>query len=184
MKKNELFFIKIKWKILSYFNSPLNNKKMMRNLILTTMLMIGVVSLSNAQDYNTGIGLRGGFSNGISIKHFIGDNIALEGIVTTRWQGFSVTGLYEIHDQAFEVERLNWYYGVGGHIGFWSGDKVRWADDNLSYTVIGVDAILGLEYNFKEIPFNLSLDWKPVFNLIGYSGFWGDSGALSIRYIF
>jgi hypothetical protein len=41
-----------------------------------------------------------------------------------------------------------------------------------------------LEYNFKEIPFNLSLDWKPALNLVGSSGFWGDGGAISIRYIF
>jgi len=41
-----------------------------------------------------------------------------------------------------------------------------------------------LEYNFKEIPFNLGIDWKPVFNLTGASGFYGDGGAISIRYIF
>jgi hypothetical protein len=28
-----------------------------------------------------------------------------------------------------------------------------------------------LEYSFSEIPFNVSIDWKPTFNFYGYSGF-------------
>jgi len=156
----------------------------MKKILMTAIAMIGFVTLTNAQDYNTGIGLRGGLSNGLTIKQFIGNRVALEGILTTRWEGFSITGLYEIHNQAFGVDRLNWYYGIGGHIGFWNGENVGWADEHINYTVIGVDAILGIEYNFRELPINLSADWKPAFNLIGYSGLWADGGALSIRYIF
>ncbi len=156
----------------------------MKKFLMTTIVMFCIVTLSNAQDYNTGIGLRGGLSSGLTVKHFIGEKAAIEGILATRWQGFIITGLYEIHNQAYEVDRLNWYYGFGGHIGFWDGSNVSWADDDNSYTVIGVDGILGLEYNFKEIPINISIDWKPAFNIVGYSGFWGDGGAISIRYIF
>lgn len=156
----------------------------MKKILMTAIAMICFVTFSNAQDYNTGIGLRGGLSNGVTLKQFIGNRVALEGILTTRWQGFSITGLYEIHDQAFEVDRLNWYYGVGAHIGFWNGDNVNWSDQSTNYTVIGVDGIIGIEYNFLELPINLSADWKPAFNLIGYSGFWADGGAISIRYIF
>lgn len=156
----------------------------MRKVLFSAIVTICFATYGNAQDYNTGIGLRGGFSNGITIKHFIGDNTAIEGILTSRWKGFSITGLYEIHNVAFKTERLNWYYGIGGHIGFWNGDNVNWVKDDKNYTVIGVDGILGLEYNFNEIPINLSIDWKPAFNIIGYSAFWGDGGALSIRYIF
>jgi len=156
----------------------------MRKIFMTAIIMICVVAFSNAQDYNTGIGLRGGLSNGLTIKHFLGEKTAIEGILSSRWKGFNITGLYEIHKQAFDTERLNWYYGVGGHVGFWNGNDVDWVNDNDDYTVIGIDGILGLEYNFKEIPINLSVDWKPAMNIIGYSGFWGDGGALSIRYIF
>lgn len=156
----------------------------MKNFLMTTVVMFCIVVVSNAQDYNTGIGLRGGLSNGLTVKHFLGEKAAIEGIITSRWQGFNITGLYEIHDQAFGTERLNWYYGIGGHIGFWNGNNVKWVDDNKDYTVVGIDGILGLEYNFNEIPINLSVDWKPAFNIIGYSGFWGDGGAISIRYIF
>ncbi len=152
-------------------------------LLLLTVVLIDSFT-ANAQDYKTGVGLRGGMANGLTVKHFIKRNTAVEGIFSSRWQGFSITGLYEIHKQAFNTARLNWYYGGGGHVGFWDGSNVSWADDNISYTVIGIDGILGMEYNFKELPVNLSVDWKPAFNIVGYSGFWGDGGALSVRYIF
>ncbi|MFO8235469.1 MAG: hypothetical protein R6U04_08710 [Bacteroidales bacterium] len=158
----------------------------MKKLGFTILLSVFLFSFSYAQDYNTGIGLRGGFANGVTIKHFISSNAALEGIISTRWEGFQVTGLYEIHNRAFNTEELNWYYGFGGHVGFWDGDNTDqyWGDPGESYTVIGIDGILGLEYNFSEIPINLSVDWKPAFNLVGHTGFWGDGGALSVRYIF
>ena len=157
---------------------------MMKKIVITTLLLIGMGTVSNAQDYTTGIGIRGGLYNGIAIKHFIGIKSAFEVILATRWQGYNITGLYEIHTQAFNTPHLNFYYGFGGHLGVWNGANVSWVNDNLNHTVIGVDGILGLEYNFKEVPFNISVDWKPALNLIGYSGFWGDNGALSFRYIF
>ena len=143
------------------------------------------VTVSNAQDYKTGIGLRAGTANGLTIKHFTREKSAVEFILASRWRGFEITGLYEVHNQAFDTERLKWFIGFGGHVGFWNGDYTRgWGDPGTSYTVVGIDGILGLEYSFTEVPINLSLDWKPAFNFVGYNGFWVDGGALSIRYIF
>lgn len=156
----------------------------MKKIIITFLIAFSFVSISVAQDYNTGIGLRGGYFNGLTVKHFISQNSALEGIISSRWSGFNLTGLYEIHNQAFDTERLKWYYGFGGHVGFWDGGDVDWGDPGTSYTVLGIDGILGLEYSFQEIPINLSVDWKPAFNIVGDKGLWADSGALSIRYIF
>ncbi|NMD02520.1 MAG: hypothetical protein GYA71_04535, partial [Bacteroidales bacterium] len=73
---------------------------------------------------------------------------------------------------------------VGGHLGFYNGDNTTWGDVGNTYTVVGVDGIIGLEYSFDEIPINLSLDWKPSFSFVGYSHFFPDGAAFSIRYIF
>ena len=81
-------------------------------------MTLSLSSMGFAQDYTTGIGIRGGYFNGLTVKHFVSDQAALEGIFTSRWRGFQVTGLYEIHNQAFNTPRLNWYYGFGAHIGF------------------------------------------------------------------
>jgi len=59
--------------------------------VLLIALFFGLKS--NAQDYNTGIGLRGGWGTGLTIKHFLNGKAAVEGILDSRWHGFSVTGL-------------------------------------------------------------------------------------------
>lgn len=156
----------------------------MKKIGLTFILGICLLALGQAQDYNTGIGVRGGFANGLTLKHFIGPKTALEGIIASRWRGLELTGLFEIHNQAFKTERLKWYYGFGGHVGFWNGKYTKWGESQYSYTVVGIDGILGLEYSFAEIPFNIGIDWKPAFNFVGYSGFWADGGAVSFRFIF
>ncbi len=137
------------------------------------------------QDYNTGIGIRGGLSNGITIKHFITNKAALEFLLANLWKGYNFTVLYEVHEQLGSAKGLKWFYGAGGHIGHWNGyDKHPWFPKKESYTVVGVDLIIGLEYTIPNAPINFSLDYKPGYNLYGYQGFWGDEGALSIRIVF
>lgn len=156
----------------------------MKKLLIIAMMAIGFSSLGIAQDYNTGVGLRAGFTSGLTVKHFLGSKSAIEGIFGTRWHGVELTGLYEIHNRAFDTDRFTWFFGFGAHIGFWDGDHTYWGDHDTNYTVVGLDGILGLEYSFVEVPINLSLDWKPSFNVVGNTDFWADGGALSIRYIF
>ncbi len=156
----------------------------MKRIVLAFALAVIMGASSAAQDYDTGFGLRLGWSNGLTIKHFFSERSAVEGILSTRWKGFDLTGLYEIHDEAFDLYRLRWYFGFGGHIGFWNGENTPWGVIGDNYTVIGIDGILGIEYTFEGIPINIGLDWKPMFNLSGYSGFWADGGALSLRYTF
>jgi len=156
----------------------------MKKIILATSILILTVFATNAQSYDTGIGLRGGPYNGLTIKHFVGEQTAVEGILTTRWGGFNITGLYEMHKIAFDTPGLYWFYGFGGHIGFWDGDNNPWFNDNENYTVFGIDGIIGMEYVFEDIPFTIGLDWKPAINLAGNSNFLADGGALSLRYIF
>jgi hypothetical protein len=156
----------------------------MRRFVLTVIFVLTIVNLSSAQNYKTGIGIRGGLYTGLTLKHFVSSNAAFEGLLSTRWRGFDLTGLYEIEAEAFDAKGLSWYYGGGAHIGFYNGSHTDWGIYGTSYTVVGIDGVLGLEYTFPKIPLNIGLDWKPFINLIGYTGFWPDGGALSIRYVF
>lgn len=156
----------------------------MKKLLIGLTLVLVMFSAAEAQDYKNAIGLRGGLFSGITFKHFVSDRAALEGLLETRWSGLGITGLYEIHANAFDVDRLNWYYGGGAHIGFYDSNKTGWGTAGTSYSVIGLDGILGMEYNISEIPINISLDWKPAVHIIGYSDFWPEGFALSIRYTF
>lgn len=158
----------------------------MKTKIITLFVLLCLATTSFSQNYNTGIGLRAGYYNGLTIKHFTSQNTAFEGLITSRWGGVELTGLYEVQNNFPRMERLSAYVGFGAHVGFWNGDNTYsyWGDPGKQYVAIGLDGILGLEYSFMFLPINLSLDWKPELNLIGYTGFWYDGGALSIRYIF
>ena len=122
-------------------------------------------------NYKTAIGLRAGETSGLTIKHFLNERSALEGILGVWPNAFSITGLYERHETVFSVEGMKWYYGGGGHVALMSGRTYYVYNERNGYwykyrsgsnTGVGVDGILGLEYKIKPIPFAISLDIKPL----------------------
>jgi hypothetical protein len=155
----------------------------MKKIILVLSFVFLGIFAANAQ-YNAAIGLRGGLSSGITFKKMMGES-ALEFIAATRYHGINFTLLFEKQNAISAVDGLYWFYGAGAHIGYWNSATYNpWLDSDGDYVIIGVDGIIGLEYVFDAVPIGLSIDWKPAFNLVGYTGFWGDNGALSIRYTF
>lgn len=156
----------------------------MKKIVAIYFTVFCFFTISYAQDNFTSLGLRAGFANGITLKHFTAEKLAFEGILTNWKRGHELAGLYEIHNRIFTGKKLHWYIGLGAHLAFWDGDYERWGKLGTSYTVIGVDGIVGVEYTFDDIPINIGINWKPAYNVIGYPGYWGDSGAFSVRYIF
>jgi len=122
---------------------------------------------SNAQDYQTAVGLKfGGYENGLSIKYFTLKDVAIEGILGFRDHGAVITGLYEIHAQAFGIAELRFYYGGGAHIGaVGSGVYQNFYSNNETYNkseiLLGVDGVMGLEYVVPKSPVAISLDLNP-----------------------
>ena len=164
---------------------------------------------SSSSGYNTGIGLRGGgYSSGLTIKHFLGskNGVAIEGLLTTEYKarGARLTVLGEKHLGVADVKGLQFYYGAGFHAGTYQG-RYYFADDryyyegrkgNLylvrgdyrydetTYVAFGADLILGLEYKLSDLPFVVGVDYKPYFDVFnGYTGFYNDA-AVSLRYTF
>lgn len=168
----------------------IDNQKKIHRISLIIVLMISISFTETlAQNYKTGLGLRLGSFNGVTVKHFLNSENAIEGLLSTRWDGFVITGLYEYQNSLGidEAPTFDWFIGGGAHIGFWDVDNYpdrydRDFDDGRP--IIGLDFIIGLEYTFEEAPFSLSLDWKPGFNVFGYSHWWGDGAAFSARYTF
>lgn len=121
----------------------------------------------NTPAYRTAIGLRGGTTSGITIKHFMSSNSAYEGILGFWGNGLSGTFLYERHVNAFDVSGMNWYYGGGGHVALSTRDVIVYNYPERRYYTeegvlgLGVDGILGLEYKIPPIPFAISFDVKP-----------------------
>lgn len=161
---------------------------MKKNIVLISCILI--YSFSNAQDYQTGLGLRiGNYNSGFTIKHFISESVALEGIafLFTRGDGVEFTGLYEQHYPFPNVEGLNCFIGFGAHVGFWKNYwyKHRWENyyvNNDYRLVLGADAVIGMEYTIPQIPINVAIDWHPFFNIIPDLELWPDRIGVSVRY--
>lgn len=159
----------------------------MKRLFYLIVMIAGLLPASVAsQNYSTAAGLRLGYFNGITVKHFISGNNAVEGMASFRWGGVAITGLYEWQKPVKGARNLDYFLGLGGHIGFWNNNRYYWYDKdrNGTFTIVGVDLIAGLEYTFPGVPFNAGIDWKPAFNLIGDTHWWGDGLAISLRYTF
>ncbi|CAG5076397.1 hypothetical protein [Parvicella tangerina] len=157
--------------------------------IFGAMLLTIAISLPiNAQDldplevnsstYKTAVGLRGGETSGLTIKHFMNEEMAIEGILGAWNRGFSATVLVERHQRAFSVKGLNWYYGVGGHASLLTNGYV-WYRNGRRYAVyendnyaLGIDGIAGLEYKIPKAPFAVSLDLKPYMEIISNGNVW------------
>jgi len=152
---------------------------------------------SSGYGYRTAIGVRlGGLTSGLTIKHFTNPTTVLEGILGFGHNSFLITGLYEKHYDIASAEGLKWLYGIGGHVGFFRyrgyyywvaydhGNRVYYVSSpGTSTAVAGIDFILGLDYKFRDAPFNIGLDIKPFVDF--YNGAYGYfDGALSLRFAF
>jgi hypothetical protein len=158
----------------------------MKKLIFTLSLVLCCVFAAQSQGYKSAIGLRFGYPLSVSYKHFISEPGAVEVFAGFRnyayYNWFNVGAIYEHHKPISSVEGLQWYFGGGASVFFWSFDD-GFFNDNSSNTSIGVMGALGLDYKFANAPFNLSVDWLPTFFVNGYgNGFGGGYGALAARY--
>ena len=163
----------------------------MKKIILPAFILLFSLFMqhTNAQSYKSALGLKfGGYENGISGKYFTTNYIALEGLIGFRSHGVVFTGLYEIHQEAFGVKELKFYYGAGAHIGaIGKGLYRRFNGDNQTYNnghiLLGVDGVLGLEYIIPKSPIAVSLDLNPRAEL-ATGPFFDIAPGLGLKYTF
>ena len=155
----------------------------MKKLLLLTTLFIGAYSVTNAQEYKNGIGLRGlgvgGGGLGITFKHFYSDSKALEfhGYGNGNFGALSI-----LHEWHWDLNSpgFQWFAGLGGTVySIRNGNKYN----NYRGTSIAASGIIGLDYKFQSAPIGLQLDYKPTL-AFGNLGFIGDEVALSLRFTF
>ena len=89
----------------------------------------------------------------------------------------SAVGIYHWKFNFFSVPNMQWYVGPGAALGIY-------LDENNTGLTLGIGGQIGLEYDFSAhgVPFNLSVDARPMFNFINHTGLnWG--ACLSLRYL-
>lgn len=169
----------------------------MKNLLITLTIFLSFCA--NAQQlYEKSGGIRLGNTSGLTYKKFIVEDEAVELMLSGRNDGMQFTALYLFH-QPMEFsfnDRFYLHYGLGGHLGYEKFDDISKVLSNAagdafvyqskSFFAMGVDASLGIEYRWLEVPATIGFDIKPYFNFIGMrhtkAKFW--DAAISFKYVF
>ncbi len=160
----------------------------MKKLIVSAVLLMGLGITAKAQEISkNALGLRLGDNNGfgaeISYQKGLSNNNRLEADLGWRnnhdVSAFKLTGIYQ---WLWEIDNnFNWYAGAGAGLGSWSTSGSNGSSGSFAY----VAGDVGIEYNFKDAPILLSLDYRPEFGGHGYfNNNYGADIALGIRYKF
>lgn len=149
----------------------------MKNLFLVFIIILGGFVSSQAQNYDSAVGLRLGVPNSITYKKFVSESNAIElyGGIRSYFGStfFNVNGAYQIHTPIESVDNLQWYYGVGVGAALGSGT-----------TSLALNGYVGLEYWFSDLPLVLSIDYVPTYFLGSNDlNFQAGNGNLAVRYI-
>lgn len=147
---------------------------MKRIIISFALSMLAVAAFAQPR----AIGVRLGGDAEISYQHYLnGDNWIEGDLGIAGWSGIQLTGIYDfnIARDCFSVIGLNFYAGPGLQLGYvHPGDR---------HFGLGIGGQVGMEYCFPRLPLNLSLDYRPMWNLIGSFVNWA-SVSIGVRYAF
>lgn len=149
----------------------------MKKIIIVFSIFI-LASTVYGQKKNNALGLRfegDGIGNniGFSLKHKYKTDVFLEGIVHLYNNDLGLTGLYEKYMTLSSDGALDFFYGGGAGITIGNG----------GFTA-GITGIAGLCYTFKDIPIDISLDWRPTLEVIPDPYLYPKLIGLSVRYTF
>lgn len=147
-------------------------------VLLLAMLAIGFAQL-HAQEYDLAVGIRAGSSTGLTLKRFITEATALEGMILYRQGGARAVGLIEAHIPL--SDGLFLMIGGGGHAGFTSS---LFEEARYNRLAAGVDLIVGAEYVFPYSPVAVSFDLMPAVELVSGTRISGNNAGVTLKYLF
>ena len=157
----------------------------MKKLLFVFLILIIGSTTSQAQAYNSALGLRVGYPLSITYKKNTSPKKAVEffgGIRPfTGYNEIRFNAALQIHNPLGDSDNFRWYYGAGAGVAIYSFENSSPGNSGASVTASGY---LGLELTLDELPLNFTLDWVPTLYIGGYgSGFGAGYGALAIRYV-
>lgn len=158
------------------------------------LLVIAFIFLSGiiySQSFERQLGVRLGPMSGITGKVVMNKKTAIQGTLGFRKGGVQLYTLLEVYKGLDKNTTQNWffYFGGGAHIGYINGyNRIRrwsntsgyyWEEERAVGPVIGLDAIVGVEYNIPLVPLTIFFEFKPMVELQNFDkirpNFW-DTG--------
>lgn len=158
----------------------------MKKVILSIFFVCAVATAAIAQP--RAIGARIGYNVEFSYQHNIATNwmFDLTAGATNYWSSWGRADVTMMFDWILNIHGgWNFYIGPGAGLSYYYSPHYDYDGHRLGVNVGGQ---LGFEYQFG-IPLNISLDWRPMWNVLGfghYDHYYGDfyGFALGLRYRF
>lgn len=126
----------------------------MKRLLYIGLLWLLCQGTLAAQPYKNAVGVRAGFSSGITFKHYINREFMAEGKALYNRYGFQFNALYGYQFSPYAKERLYYYASGGLHIGNWEEEFA-----------LGAAITVGSEFVFRKAPVIIGIEWKPMINV-------------------
>ncbi|MBN1769178.1 MAG: hypothetical protein JXR50_08935 [Prolixibacteraceae bacterium] len=143
----------------------------MKHLLLYCIFATALPTLLQAQSYNQAIGVRTGSSRSIFYEMSAPDLSTYRFALNWRDGGrnLSAMKIFKKYKMDNLPDHLTFYYGFGAHAGYVSWAEKRNFDEERHYAspIAGLNAIIGLSYDFTEIPVSLTIDASPHFDYGG-----------------
>lgn len=144
----------------------------MKKIILLFAIILMTAAGLKAQTYSTAVGAKfytgDGSLGGLNIRHLTSDHTALEGSLLFFSGGLGIEGLYEYQGPITGAERLQYFVGGGGMIGFGTG-RYNYSN-NRNSTAFALRLTGGVDYKFADAPIDVSLGFDPFFYLVPSTG--------------
>lgn len=133
--------------------------------IIFTGALIGCSLFALGQ--NSSAGVRWAYGSGIAFRQILTEKNAVEGMLTARWGGAALTGLYQRQNDIGAEGNWFWYYGGGLHLGVHRRSNDRPFENprfDQKHLNVGIDLIAALGYSFVDFPLQFTFDFKPTFS--------------------
>jgi len=140
----------------------------MKNLY-TIIVLLCLSPAAFSQFYTKEVGLRGGYSSGITFRVNLEETLSYEAQLSYRDHGGIFTMFRQKHMEMGMDRMGNWefLYGFGLHVGFYYTDSYKiffrevYFGREIFTPVIGADGYVGIDYKFAEIPMSFGISFQP-----------------------
>lgn len=122
--------------------------------VIALVLIITFTRDLHAQPYEHSLGIRAGYSSGITYKGFFRHSLnAVQVDALYNRHGLNLSVLYQVHIEPLKSKQWLLFAGGGPFGGNW--------ENELS---LGIAVVGGIEYTLRDLPLSFSIDWKPMMN--------------------
>lgn len=144
----------------------------MKNLY-TIIILLCLSPAAFSQFYHKEVGVRGGYSSGITFRVNLEETLSYEAQLNYRDHGAIITMFRQKHME-FGMDRMgNWefLYGFGIHTGFYYTDSYKILNRTIYFgrdiftPILGMDGYLGIDYKLVEVPMSLGVSFQPYMEI-------------------